>query len=461
MLDHVGLTTPNFELLGWDPMVNGSRHTTSFYVPCGDAKPTTDGRRLAIVESEGDVAFALADVTNPRAPRFLGELIMKTTQEYDVALAPDGKHVLMVTELPKQPEAPSDPVNVPMWRSACDPTPHPIAGWPMGPGDDLLPRPNSLLLISIVDPTAPSVVDQRLISGVGHGVSSTLAGGRTWVAVAAWGAVNALGTYQFYEITNTPAGPKLGYLSTFNVPPGTDTADLTRGLGHNDVWIQKHPKTGQLLAWMAHWHHGLMVVDLTNPNLPRQIGQWSDYDPTRPVATGGMHSLWIAPEMWGDKHYVVTGPELGGHPKDQPTGTVWVVDTTDPTRPRPVAAWTLPYDVQWTKGGEWSGHYLTVVNRTAFITMYHGGVWAIDLRDLGAPFHSLPSVGVFVPDRESPNPARGVSPWSPMLGEVHAFPDGTMVTFEATSGIYSFRYNDSSPMPAPTPWPIPKPLNPG
>lgn len=458
MSHHQGLSTPNFMVLGHDPMISEERGSTNWYFPCGDAKETTGGRRIAVIESGTDVAFGLADITDPLAPLYLGEMVMRTTAPYDVAVVPDGRHIAMVTQMPKQPEAGGEPMpSVPlmMWRSACDSEPRPVT-MQQGPFEELVPHPNQLLLISIADPRNPVIVDQRPISGVGHGVSTEVIDGRTWIAIAAKGSTDLSGTYQFYEVTNTAGRPTLGYLSTFHIPPSQQSA--TQSLGHNDVWMTKHPKTGQTIAWMAHWHHGLIIVDLSDPRMPRQLSQWTAFDPERPAATGGMHSLWIAPTLRDGRHIVVTGPELGGRPTDQPTGTIWVVDTTDPTTPTPIAGWTLPLDVQWTKGGEWSGHYLTVINNTGFITMYHGGIWAFDLTDIGDEFLSLPSVGVFIPDLESPSPDAFASPWAPMLGEVHQFSDGTMVTFEASSGVITFRYNETEPMPSPEPWPIPKPL---
>ncbi len=454
---HENLTTPNFKIVGHNPLVSPDRGVTNYYYPCGDAKDTTDGRQLAIIESGTDVAFAIADVTDPTAPEFLGELVMRTTDPYDVALVDNGNYVAMVTSLPKTPDEgePVDRRGALVWDSPCNPGPVPVMDATQGPLDEFTPRPNQLLLISIADPANPVVIDQRPLSGVGHGVYSTVVDGRTWVATAMYGAVNALGTYQFYEIIQGATTPVLSYLSTYHIPPSTDTDDLTRNMGHNDVWIHKHPVTGQVLAWMAHWHHGIMVVDLTNPRMPTQIAHWNDYDPARPGSTGGFHSIWVFEEMWGDRQFVMTGPELGSHPPDQPTGTFWVLDATDPTALDPVGAWTLPHDVEWTQGAEWSGHYMTVVNQTAFATMYHGGVWAIDLSGIpDQDFHSLPSAGVFVPHLTSPRPDPSASPWAPILGEVHPFDDGTLVTFDAGSGLYAFTFDEAMSLPAPEPWPI-------
>ncbi|HEX9815724.1 MAG TPA: hypothetical protein VGB18_01980, partial [Candidatus Thermoplasmatota archaeon] len=65
MSHHQGLSTPNFMVLGHDPMISNERGSTNWYFPCGDAKETTGGRRIAVVESGTDVAFGLADITDP------------------------------------------------------------------------------------------------------------------------------------------------------------------------------------------------------------------------------------------------------------------------------------------------------------------------------------------------------------------------------------------------------------
>lgn len=457
-LHHQDLSTPNFEILGYNPLLSPDYGTTAFGYLCGDAQTTQDGRRLAVVESRSDVAFALADVTDPHKPQWLGELVMRRTYVYDLAVVPDGRHVVLVTTDLAQPdprsEGRSDSFEGVEWRSAC-------TGWQPVPlaweAEDPVPRPFSLLLVSIANPAQPTIIDQRPLLGFGHGVSSTRIDGRTWVVAATYAQNSGLSNYQFYEILATPGGARLQHLSTF--VPATVMGDPTewgRGLGHVDGWITKHPKTGQTLAWLAHWNSGVLILDLANPQAPRLVGRWTDYDPSkRPGDSGQTHSIYPLPVMWGDRHYTVAGPELVARPPSTPSGLVWVLDTTDPAQPRAVGVWTLSHDVQWSGRLMFSTHYLSVHNRTALVSMYHAGVWAIDLSGVGKgeALVQLPSVGVFIPAIPSPKPPRTPMRWAPTLEEVLGFGDGTFVTFDSNSGLYTFRFDDTNPMPAPLPWP--------
>jgi hypothetical protein len=136
-----------------------------------------------------------------------------------------------------------------------------------------------------------------------------------------------------------------------------------------------------------------------------------------------------------------------------------VLDTTDPTKPFAVGAWTLPHEVEWSDVYMFSNHYFTYSGRTAFVSMYHGGVWAVDLAPVenATELVMLPTVGVFMPDRDSPAPPETMLRWAPTVQEVFAFEDGTLMAFDGSSGLYTFRFDASRPAPAPEPWSIPAP----
>ncbi|HVM45730.1 MAG TPA: hypothetical protein VM582_07315 [Candidatus Thermoplasmatota archaeon] len=446
---HAGLTTPNFEIVGYDPLFSahyGGR-TPAGYL-CGDAQETTDGRRIAVVESRSDVGFAVADVTDPTAPKWLGELVMPTTYVYDVAVVPDGKHLVLVTSQ-AQTGSLVPPVRwQAQWRTPCAPQPVPLAlAQP-----DVLPRPASLLLVSIEDPSAPVIIDQRPLPGLGHSVSSTLLDGRRWVLASAIGAPGT-DTFSFYELVDTPLGARLSLLSTYAPPAAQDQLGPEVG-GHDDGVIAKHPVTQQTLAYLAN-RRDLTIVDLADPRAPQVVGRWSDWSPEREGFSAMLHSLYPLADVRDGRHYTIIGPEWTAKPRDHPTGIVWVLDTTDPSDITAVAGWTLPHDVEWSERLHFSNHYLSVHGETLFVSMYHAGVWAVDLAPVGSePFVNLRSVGVFMPNVVSPRPPERYVRWTPTLEEVLAFPDGSLVTFDSNSGLYVFRFDATRPAPSPEPWPI-------
>lgn len=457
LAQHAGLSTPNFEVLGYDPLLSpyydGS--TPAGYL-CGDAQPTEDGRRIAVVESRSELGFAVADVTDPAAPKWLGELVMRSTYVYDVAVVPDGKHVLLVTsQLQQEGLIPAPPIlETPRieWRSACggDPVVLPLAAQP-----DPIPRPSSLILVSIEDPAEPTIIDQRPLAGYGHSVFSTILDGRTWILAAAV-ASSGSDSFSFYELMDTPLGAKLALLSTY-VPPAEPAQMNAEIGGHDDGWIAKHPITGQTLAYLVN-RRDLTILDLADPRAPAELGRWSDWTPERNGFAANMHSVVPLTEAWNGRHYTIIGPEWAGRPEAVPTGIVWAIDTTDPSALREVGGWTLPFESEWDGAFQFSTHYLAVVERTLFVSTYHGGIWAIDLSTLGTQeFVEMDSIGVFLPDIESPKPPETPFRWTPTTEEVLAMPDGSLVTFDSNSGLYTFRFDATRPSTPPAPWPIPRP----
>jgi hypothetical protein len=143
--------------------------------------------------------------------------------------------------------------------------------------------------------------------------------------------------------------------------------------------------------------------------------------------------------------------ELGGRPVNRPTGWVIVLDTTDPAQPQEAGRWTLPVDVVWEGRLMFSTHYLTVVDRTMFVSMYHGGLWAADLTTLPEPL----TVGVLIPANVPPIPVPGArAGWAPETLDVLAQPDGSLAVFDASSGVYTVRFDASRPAPPPPPWQV-------
>ncbi|HWH07665.1 MAG TPA: hypothetical protein VNX21_00600, partial [Candidatus Thermoplasmatota archaeon] len=75
---HQGLSTPNFRVVGWDPLVVDAKGQTAGGYLCGETATTEDGRQLAVVNSfVTDVVFVVMDVTEPAAPRKVGEFVLE------------------------------------------------------------------------------------------------------------------------------------------------------------------------------------------------------------------------------------------------------------------------------------------------------------------------------------------------------------------------------------------------
>jgi hypothetical protein len=470
--DHRNLTTPNFEVLGYDQLNSSHYGQPAGSYFCGDAKPVEDDRRLAVFESRSQVGFTIADVTDPTDPENLGELVMQTTRIYDLAVVPDGDHVVLVTSEAREDQLDLLPGNEERrhtglaWRSPCNEGPvHPV--WNAGEreeAEDPTPRPMSILLVDITDPEQPEIVEQQPLAGSGHSVYTRNIDGTDWAMVTttrlpAVGTPalqeNSISAYQFYRITSVADREHADHASTWKRPPDDDGATI--GPRGHDGRMKIHPKTDELVAYLAGGER-FTTLDMSNPENPQELGRWEVEGPATPAQEGTLHSAYPLEELWNGTHYTVIGPEHAGHPEGAPTGVIWVMDTTDPTEPEPVAAWTLPTQVDWNGTFQFSNHYLTVVDETLFVSMYHGGVWAIDMSPLaegppeGEGVLPLDSEGVFLPSQEGPAEPAEPSRWAPTFEEVLAQPDGTLVGSAGDQGLFTFAYDADEPMPAPDPW---------
>jgi hypothetical protein len=478
---HRELSTPNFRVLGWDPLITDHHGTTSGDHLCG-AVATEGDRRLAVVHSFGtDVAFVLADVTDPVAPVKLGEFVLKRAHTYDVAITPDGRYVALATN-PRTGGSDEGPVDlhtllrgeaahappalgaVPPrleWRDACTGAVTVI--------HEELPLASGVVLVDITDPMAPAFADFEPTPYLGpHSIHAARTGdGTLWILASITNLVHQASYFQFFTIQELPAlGAQLAAAGTVEAQyVGADTTTpLTNG--HVDGFIQTHPATGEDIAYLANWNGGLIVARIEAPGVVTTIGAWNDYtfnpaDPAPSGMTGQIHSTLPLPTLWNGRHYTVVGQEVVSRPAGRPTGQMILMDTTDPTDPVPVARWTLPHDPgQWSgpeRPGEallFSTHYPAVINETLFVSMYHGGVWAVDLGSGHWP--ELPTIGVFVPDGESPLPPDGdlrlLAHWAPLVLDVVATPEGRLVVWDSLSGVYVVEFDPAMEIPAPEPW---------
>lgn len=126
---------------------------------------------------------------------------------------------------------------------------------------------------------------------------------------------------------------------------------------------------------------------------------------------------------------------------------MFVIDNTDPAKPVTVGEWHLPIDTGvWTIQYQASPHYITLWGRTLFVSMYHAGLWAVDL-STPAALASPPSIGVYLPAIAGVSPSGTSSNAAPFSLQVDAFPDGTLVLTESRSGVYLLAFDPANPAP--------------
>lgn len=473
---HRKRTTPNFEVVGYDPLITDYHGETSGDYLCGATKGDGD-RRLSVVASWGtDVAFVLVDVTDPRNPEKIGEFVMKNTNVYDVDVSPDLQHVVLGTapydagpdDLGEGQGNVTKPTASPprlTFRSACTGETRQLAGLPSEAG-----YTSGAVLVDIADPANPQIEDfHPLPYRGGHSVTVTEEDNRTLVVTSTGGVPYALSYYSFFAITELPDGSHLQLLSRYQYDPagyeprGTGSQSQLAGYGAHDTTVQDHPKTGDTLAWLANGQRGLVILNIEDPSNPQLVGHWANWEALagdERVAARFAHGATPIGTTWDGRHYTFVGEECVTPPPAAPSCQVMALDTTDPANPELVGHWTLPHKLPWDKQLRWSIHYLAVQDRTLFVSTYHGGLWAVDVSS-HEKIQEMPAVGVFLPARKSPKPVEephrsaGASLYvgsyalegAPTVMDPQPNPDGTITVNDATTGLYTVRFDASDPAP--------------
>lgn len=456
---HRGLSTPNFQVAGWDPLVTEYHGRSSGTYYCGEITETEDRVLAAYNSFSSDVALIVVDITEPTEPHLLGELVLPLTHTYDAAITDDGRYAVLATSpLDTGPDTlgqaaadvlagtgtaaaagvGSDTYRLtPYWRDAC-------GNVSTGIGEDL-PLASGVVLVDLADPTTPVVADfvpQPVIGA--HSVSAHDIDGVRWVIGSTTNLAHPASYFSFFTVDDTPLGGKLvpyGVVDAQYPDPeqGTGTGAPAWLLnGHVDAAIQKHPVTGQLLAYLANWNGGMLVYEVVAPGLILPVSAWTGF--------GSIHEATPLGQLWNDRHITLVGQE-GGKPNDQQaTGMVALLDTTDPTDPHAVAWWTLPFsDLQWDGSLMFSTHYVQLSNDTLYVALYHGGVWAADASPEQWP--ALPTIGAFVPVP----PGQMEQPFSATLApevlDVNLMSDGSLLVIDSYAGAFTLWFDRDVPVP--------------
>lgn len=462
---HQDLSTPNFEVIGYNPLKSDwyGKPPGGF----GCSKTASDGkRRLSVTSSfNTDAGLLISDVTDPRKPEKIGELVLPWTNVYDNLITPDLRWVLLATsplesgpeDVTKPPIAMprSDDVQ-PYFRDACTGETRPVDG-----PEQSLPYSAGLILIDIENPRVPRIVDFLMFPPLGvHSIQAYVVDGQLLLIGSVFSLSGAGGYVVLLNIMVTPTGGKLVPISVI-YPPSHYAEGVQRmqDWSVHDAYIQRHPVTKELLVYIADIYHGVWIVNIDNLRMPQYIYHWE----AKPHFGRDLlvHGVTLTPELWDGRHYTFVGEECYGHFQVTPTCLIVTLDTTDPRHPRTISAWTTPVDLEWKATLQWSLHYAGLLNRTLLVTGYHAGIWAIDVSTPDALLR-MPTIGAFVPNHEMPQPIRGgtnsfwnqdIFRYSPIVWEFDTLEDGTIITYDLNTGLYAVRFDAGHPAPSPPPWP--------
>jgi hypothetical protein len=124
------------------------------------------------------------------------------------------------------------------------------------------------------------------------------------------------------------------------------------------------------------WTAGLGVYDISNPELPRQIG-------FMPIEGGGIHRIWYVGGRWAYVSALLDGYS---------DYIFMTVDMADPTRPKEAGRYWLPgmntaagEKPDWPSNRRYGLHHAIVNGDTAYGAWRDGGLVMMDVSDRSAP----------------------------------------------------------------------------
>ncbi|HUR63297.1 MAG TPA: hypothetical protein VM241_02335 [Candidatus Thermoplasmatota archaeon] len=173
------------------------------------------------------------------------------------------------------------------------------------------------------------------------------------------------------------------------------TAYAFRSLyGHDMTFYADPTEGGRPLLFVAYAYDGLKILDLTVPSAPTLLGRWLP-----PADTGSAHYTHsVAVERAADgKLLLVVGSETFEPENQGIASPLWLLDATQTVKgplglgavsglgPDPVllGTWRNPSNAPAGNLGL-SVHFFRLEKGLLYVSHYHGGVWAIDLRSDGA-----------------------------------------------------------------------------
>lgn len=318
------------------------------------------------------------------------------------------------------------------------------------------PRPG-ISAVDVSDPTNPHEVgfwDDA--TGFGpHTVASGLIDGTQYVfalslgvTILEWDGSAFTERGKYVAADNLALADSAGIIAQ---DPGS-TYVATYGLrtlyGH-DMNFYEDPATGTPLLLVAYAYDGLKILDLSAPEAPLLLARFLPEADTSHKHY--VHSV-TAERMEDGRLIVVAGSETFEDENQGIASPIWILDATDaiadldPTgEPELLATWTNPSGAP-AEALTQSVHFFRQQDGFLYLSHYHGGVWAFDLRTdedrrAGQAFGFI----LPVPDVPVPPPEDCCIGFAlggiPMVFDVMVGPDHTVYAADIIQGVTSVRFD--------------------
>ena len=335
---------------------------------------------------QGDLAFAIVDITDPADPKpvsaFIGAGNSRTAR-----FSADGDYVFYGCETPAFPVA---------VRGTCEDAEalHPPGAARAG-----------IVAVDVTDKSAPKFV--AFLPGPGaHNIYAASVGGADHVFTSATTILR------------------------FDREAGT-LEQVAEVPGEHDATVVRHPATGDLLLFTG--TNELAIYDVDDPASPQLV-----YEAPDDADWVGWHDQVLVPGLVDGRAILLVGGEYFAGPE---TGFVSVLDVTDPAAPVKLGEWRPPFkpSVPWTSY-VFSIHEMaaTPTGQVA-VSWNHGGAWVIDVstKERQAAPVTLAAYQPHEPPEVAPSPGTSSPyPQAPRVWGAGWDARGYLVVPDAMTGVY-------------------------
>lgn len=402
-------------LVDWEPLIPEELGTEGF----AGMRIVDD---VAYIGTDGAHAgFVMVDVSDPRSPKLLSQYTTPGGASQEAVPSWDGDWVFL--NLQRRPE-PTDIL-----------------------ADPLRGTGTGIQIVDVSDKTAPAFESFFPVELQGTHVMMYFEWqGAKYLVYNGQPTRQALPTGDTYtprpgndikiaEFVDLAGTMTLRPVGTFHYT-GADTAMVSQGCFPHDQYVEEHPLTGQLLLYVAHWDCGVLILDISDPTMPVQLGMDAQIEPS---TMARFHYFRPDPTPRGDRIIAWSGPEIDISPGEP--GYVRAHDVTDPTDIKQIGWWRLPGVVENDKPFLMSPHNFDFNGDLMALAHYHAGVWVLNVSDPTAPY----AVAYYQPHGEEEKPYDGPEVWrkTPNFPEPY-FPNvyeakwhrGYLLVTERGSGLY-------------------------